>query len=644
MGEPVPAEEGSAADQWAYGRTWPPADAVPLDLDGFYERRSAAGFDYGPAFRGVRALWQTEEAVLAEVALPEHIAGDAAAFGLHPALLDAALHIVSYTGLDDSAGGRLPFAWTEVSLHASGASVLRVRISRAGDDAVTLTVADTEGRVVASVRSLALLPYTPDGGGRAGQPLLRLDWAPVDAAPSAEDGQARRWAVAGPDAWGLADALRSAGETVVDEATEPADAVLVPVAAPAGAVSEDDAFDTVRAATSAALDRLQRDLRDADEPENTPAVVFVTRGAVATDADTSPDLVGATVWGLVRSAQQESPGRFVLLDLDGTDAPPTAGPLRAALELDEPQLAVREGRLLTPRLTPVRPSEPAAESHREAVWDTDGTVLVTGGLSGLGAQVARHLADAHGVRHLVLAGRRGRVTEGADDLVAELTRLGAEVSVVACDVSDRAAVARLIGDIPAAHPLTGVVHAAGVLDDGLVEALTEERLDTAFRPKAAGAWHLHELTRSHDLTAFVVFSSVFGVLGNAGQGSYTAANAFLDALVRRRAAQGLPGLAIAWGPWPQGSGMTSTLTDAEMRRMARAGLPPLTIDQGLAWFDAAPTAGEPAVVAAQVDRAALRARGTVPAPFRALVPARHGGRWRPARRARGPTRWPSWRG
>ncbi|MFD8387184.1 type I polyketide synthase, partial [Streptomyces sp. NPDC059679] len=620
-GEPVPAEEPGAADQWAYGRTWPPADAVPLDLDGFYERRSAAGFDYGPAFRGMRALWRTEDAVLAEVALPEHIAGDAAAFGLHPALLDAALHIVSYTGLDDSEGGRLPFAWTEVSLHASGASVLRVRMSREGDDAVMLTVADTEGRVVASVRSLALLPYTPDGGGRAGQPLLRLVWAPVDAVPSAEDGRARRWAVAGPDSWGLADALRSAGETVVDEATAPADVVLVPVAVPAGAAAEDDALDAVRAATSAVLDRLQRDLRDADGPENTPAVVFVTRGAVATDIDTSPDLAGAAVWGLVRSAQQESPARFVLLDLDGTDTPPTAGPLRAALELDEPQLAVRVGRLLTPRLTPVRPSEPAAESRREAVWDTDGTVLVTGGLSGLGAQVARHLADAHGVRHLVLAGRRGRATEGADDLVADLTRLGAEVSVVACDVSDRAAVARLIGDIPATHPLTGVVHAAGVLDDGLVEALTEERLDTVFRPKAAGAWHLHELTRSHDLTAFVVFSSVFGVLGNAGQGSYTAANAFLDALVRRRAAQGLPGLAIAWGPWPQGSGMTSTLTDAEMRRMARAGLPPLTVDQGLAWFDAAPTAGEPAVVAAQVDRAALRARGTVPAAFRALVPA-----------------------
>ncbi|NUS83444.1 MAG: SDR family NAD(P)-dependent oxidoreductase, partial [Streptomyces sp.] len=615
----APGEPGGA-DQWAYGRTWPPADAVPLDLDGFYERRSAAGFDYGPAFRGVRALWKTEDAMLAEVALPEHIAGDAAAFGLHPALLDAALHIVSHTGLDDSAGGRLPFAWTEVSLHASGASVLRVRMSRAGDDAVTLTVADTEGRAVASVRSLALLPYTPDGGGRAGQPLLRLAWAPVDAAPSAEDGQARRWAVTGPDGWGLADALRSAGETVVDEATATADVVLVPVAAPAGAEAEDDALDAVRAVTSAVLDRLQRDLRDADGPENTPAVVFVTRGAVATDTDASPDLAGAAVWGLVRSAQQESPGRFVLLDLDGTDSPPTAGPLRAALELDEPQLAVRVGRLLTPRLTPVRSSEPAAEPRREAVWDTDGTVLVTGGLSGLGAQVARHLADAHGVRHLVLAGRRGRATEGADDLVAELARLGAEVSVVACDVSDRAAVARLIGDIPAAHPLTGVVHAAGVLDDGLVEALTEERLDTVFRPKAAGAWHLHELTRSHDLTAFVVFSSVFGVLGNAGQGSYTVANAFLDALVRRRAAQGLPGLAIAWGPWPQGSGMTSTLTDAEMRRMARAGLPPLTIDQGLAWFDAAPTAGEPAVVAAQVDRATLRARGTVPAAFRALVP------------------------
>ncbi|MFI1856140.1 type I polyketide synthase, partial [Streptomyces sp. NPDC020480] len=616
---PDTADGPGAADRWPYGRAWPPADATPLDLDGFYERRSAAGFDYGPAFRGVRALWHTEDAVLAEVALPEHIAGDATAFGLHPALLDAALHIVSYTGLDDSAGARLPFAWTEVSLHASGASVLRVRMSRAGDDAITLTVADAEGRLVASVRSLALLPFTPDGGGRGGQPLLRLDW--VDAAPPAPDDRALRWAVAGPDAWGLADALRAAGENVVDEATAPADVVLVPVAAPAGTVPEDDVLDAVRAATSAVLDRLQQHLRDPDGPENTPAVVLVTRGAVATDADASPDLVGAAVWGLVRSAQHESPGRFVLLDLDGTDVPPAAGPLRAALELDEPQLAVREGRLLTPRLAPVRPSEPAAEPRPEAVWDTEGTVLVTGGLSGLGAQVARHLAGAHGVRHLVLAGRRGRATEGADDLVAELTRLGAEVTVATCDVADRAAVARLIDDIPAAHPLTGVVHAAGVLDDGLIEALTAERLDTVFRPKAAGAWHLHELTRNHDLTAFIVFSSVFGVLGNAGQGSYTAANAFLDALARQRAAQGLPGLAIAWGPWPRSTGMTSTLTDAEMRRMARAGLPPLAVDQGLAWFDAARTAGETAVVAARVDRAALRARGTVPAAFRTLVPA-----------------------
>ncbi|MEV6129541.1 type I polyketide synthase [Streptomyces violaceusniger] len=584
------------------GSAWPPVDAVPVDLDGFYERRREAGLAYGPAFQAVRAVWRAGDEVLAEVALPEHIAEDADAFRLHPALLDAALHIASSTGPNDGAGASARSevsTWSGVSLHAVGASVLRVRLRATGEDTVTLSAVDTEGHPVVSARTLTL--RTPDvhtSAAMAARPLLRLDWLPAPV----------------PDTGGH-DPV-SAGE-----------AVLVPVTAPDGVPVPE----AVRTVTASVLDTLRHHLNDDDSGDaadtdatggSRPArVVFVTRGAVATTPGTAPDVVAAAVWGLVRSARQESPDRFVLLDLDPADTgdpvSAAAGTLRAALDCDEPELALRAGELLMPRLASADAPDPSAPG---TVWGGDGTVLVTGGLGGLGALVARHLVAAHGVRHLVLAGRRGADTEGADALVAELTGQGARVTAAACDVSDRAAVAALLAAIPAEHPLTGVVHAAGVLDDGLVGALTPDRLDTVFRPKLDGAWHLHELTRDHGLTAFVVFSSVFGVLGNAGQAAYTAANAFLDALARRRSAEGLAGLSIGWGLWPRSGGMSAGLSAAQLRRIAAAGLPTLTVEEGLACFDTAGAVGEASLVATRVDRAALRARGTVPAVLRGLVP------------------------
>ncbi|MGP3940695.1 type I polyketide synthase [Streptomyces sp. 6N106] len=582
------------------GLTWPPADAVPVDLDDFYERRCEAGLAHGPAFRAVRAVWQAGDEVLAEFVLPEHIAEEADAFRLHPALLDAALHLASSTGPDGLDAGARASArsevstWSGVSLHAVGASVLRVRLRATGEDTVTLSALDTEGHPVVSARTLTLrTPNAHSSVAVAARPLLRLDWLPAPV----------------PEAGGH-DPV-SAGE-----------AVLVPVTAPAGVPVPE----AVRAVGASVLDTLRHHLNEAEDTDETggsrPArVVFVTRGAVATAAGTAPDVVAAAVWGLVRSARQESPDRFVLLDLDPADTgdpvAAAAGTLRAALDCDEPELAVRAGELLIPRLASVDAPDPSAPG---TVWGGDGTVLVTGGLGGLGALVARHLVTAHGVRHLVLAGRRGADTEGADALVAELTGQGARVTAAACDVSDRAAVAALLAAIPAEHPLTGVVHAAGVLDDGLVGALTPDRLDTVFRPKLDGAWHLHELTRDHGLTAFVMFSSVFGVLGNAGQAGYTAANAFLDALAQRRTAAGLAGLSIGWGLWPQSGGMSAGLSAAQLRRIAAAGLPTLTVDQGLACFDTAGAVGEASVLATRVDRAALRARGTVPAVLRGLVP------------------------
>ncbi|GAA1063734.1 hypothetical protein GCM10009574_013450 [Streptomyces asiaticus] len=246
----------------------------------------------------------------------------------------------------------------------------------------------------------------------------------------------------------------------------------------------------------------------------------------------------------------------------------------------------------------------------------DGTVLITGGTGVIGSAVARHLVTRHGVTDLVLVGRRGPEAPGARELIAELSESGATARVVVCDVSDRTALGTLLDGLP---ELRGVVHAAGVLDDGVVSALTPERLDTVLRPKADAAWYLHELTRDRDLALFALFSSAAGVLGSAGQGNYAAANAFLDALARHRRDQGLPAHALAWGLWDERGAMTGGLGATDLDRMRRQGVRPLTTDQGLALFDAAIRAPRALSVPVRLDVAALRRHGE-PAPLlRGLV-------------------------
>nr|WP_190816002.1 type I polyketide synthase [Saccharopolyspora pogona] len=217
-------------------------------------------------------------------------------------------------------------------------------------------------------------------------------------------------------------------------------------------------------------------------------------------------------------------------------------------------------------------------------WDTAGTVLVTGGTGALGAEVARHLVIEHGVRNLVLVSRRGPAASGAAELVAQLTAYGAEVSLQACDVADRETLAKVLAGIPDEHTLTAVVHAAGVLDDGVAESLTAQRLDHVLRPKVDGARNLHELIAPD--VALVLFSSVSGVLGSGGQGNYAAANSFLDALAQQRQSRGLPTRSLAWGPWAE-HGMASTLREAEQDRLALSGLLPISTEEGLSQFDAA---------------------------------------------------------
>ncbi|MBB4911529.1 type I polyketide synthase [Actinophytocola algeriensis] len=557
--------------------SWPPPDAEAVPLDGCYEGLAAAGFSYGPAFQGLRAVWRREGEVFAELALPEST--DAGRYGLHPALLDSALHAVMVATETRGDIVKIPFSWTGVSRYTAGATRLRVRL-READDTLSIDVADTDCNPVATVEALHTRSVAADdlGGNVAHDSLFTVDWVPVRPDPAATPTSV---AVLGPDVLGLAELL--AGVTIVDEAP----LVLVPVTSgDLPAAVHDRLADTL-----AVVRQWLTDDRDG-------RLVFVTRGA------TTGDLVGAAVWGLVRSAQREHPGRFALVDLD--DDHPALLP---ALASDEPQLVLRDGAVLAARLARHDP-------EGEPMWDADGTVVITGGTGGLGSVLARHLVARHDVRHLLLLSRGGPTAPGVDTLLADL---GETTSVVACDVADREELAKALATVHPDHPIRAVIHTAGVLDDGTVETLTPDRMSTTLRPKADAAWHLHELTKDMDLTAFVLFSSVAGVLGAAGQANYAAANTFVDALAVHRRAQGLPAVSLAWGPWAL-PGMTETLTDKDRERMRRAGTRPLSEQDGTTLFDAAIHSEAPVVVPVHLDLPTLRTHAEVPPLFRTLVP------------------------
>ncbi|MES4908497.1 SDR family NAD(P)-dependent oxidoreductase, partial [Streptomyces sp. NPDC000395] len=324
----------------------------------------------------------------------------------------------------------------------------------------------------------------------------------------------------------------------------------------------------------------------------------------------------APVWGLVRAAEAENPGRFVLVDLaEGEDL---AAVLPSVVASGEPEVAWRKGEMLVPRLTR---REPCEAPEVPSLGTDEGTVLVTGGTGGLGAVVARHLVVEHGVRHLLLVSRRGPAAEGAEALRDELVELGASVVVAGCDVADRASVEKLLASVPLDRPLTAVIHAAGVGDSGLVGSLSAEQWDGVLRPKVDAAWHLHELTREMPLSAFVLFSSIGGSVAAAGQANYAAANVFLDALAQHRHEEGLPATSVAFGLWSD-TGMGGLLSQVDRARLLRQGLLPLSAAEGLRAFDAALASGVATVTASRVDNAALRTRrGEIPALLRGLVPA-----------------------
>ncbi|MFJ5681096.1 type I polyketide synthase [Streptomyces sp. NPDC093099] len=604
---------------------WPPRDAKPVALDGLDARLTAAGLEHGPVFQGLSGVWRREGEIYAEVALPS-AAEDAGAFGIHPALLDAAVRAAGCLA-PDGASAAVPVSWSGLTLHAAAASALRVRLTATGPDEVALSAVDATGAPVLSADSLVLGPpsgeprrATSTAGGSERGSFLTLDWVPV---PEQEAATGTRWAVVGVDELDLGYAMHRADETVsayaesltgaVGDSGVAPDVFLVPVVGdPAAAGPE-----SVRALTTFVLGLLQEWL---DEPALARArLVFVTRGAVAVDGEDVRDMAAAAVWGLVRSAQTENPGSFLLVDMD--DAFLSAGVLPGLLGLDEQQLVVRSHTVRAGRLIrlPENDETPAADGAARP-WDPEGTVLITGGTGGLGKELARHLVAEHGVRHLLLASRSGQDAPGVPELLASLAERGAEASVVSCDLGDRTSVTELIAGVPREHPLTAVVHTAGVLGDALTGSLTPELLERVLRPKVDAAWYLHEATRGLGLAAFVLYSSVSGVLGGPGQGNYAAANAFLDALARHRRSQDLPAVSLAWGPWGRGSGMTSHVSAADLERMARGGMPPLAIDEGLALFDAALVRNLATVVPTRINVAGLQEQQALPALWRELVP------------------------
>ncbi|WP_156772154.1 SDR family NAD(P)-dependent oxidoreductase, partial [Mycobacterium sp. 1245805.9] len=902
---------------------WPPVGAAPVDIGDSYERLAERGYGYGPAFRGLTSMWRRGDEVFAEVALPEDAGVSVAGFGVHPAILDAALHavILASDGGELAEGSMLvPFSWQRVSLHAAGAAAVRARIVPVGESAVSIELADGLGLPVLSVASMVARPVTDQQlmaavSSSGPDRLFEVVWSaqPLAAVQPVE-----------VCAWGAEDLAKF----------EDGSAVLFESAPVVG-----DVVTEVHAATRAVLPVLQSWLAR----DGAGTLVVSTRGAMALPGEDVTDLAGAAVWGLVRSAQTEHPGRIVLVD---TDAPLDSDAVAAILAPAEPQVLLRDGTVYTARVhgsravggllvppddgpwrlgmssygtienlrleripdaskhvAPLGPGqvrvalsaiaanfrdvmialglypdpdavmgieaagvvlETASGDGRFAVgdrvmglfpdgtgtiattdqrllvkvpagwsltaaatasvvfataryalvdlagvkpgqrvlvhaaaggvgmaavqlarhlglevfatasrgkWDTlramgfdddhisdsrslefeekfrtitggrgvdlvldslsgdfvdaslrlvapggvflemgktdirdpevvardhpgvryrafdlfeagperiremldelaalfgddvlqplpvtrfdvrrapaalrylsqarhvgkvvmsmpdawvAGTVLITGATGMAGSALARHVVARHGARNLVLMSRRGLDAPGAAELMTELSAAGAQVQVVACDAADREAVAKVLADIPVQRPLSGVIHAAGVLDDAVISSLTPERIDAVLRAKVDAAWNLHELTRELDISAFVLFSSMAGLAGASGQANYAAANSFLDGLAVHRRNLGLPAISLAWGLWDQASAMTGALGAADRARFGRDGIVAMSSDEALELMDTALIVDEPFMLPAHIDLAALRVKfdnGTLPPMFVDLINA-----------------------
>ncbi|MFD4949925.1 SDR family oxidoreductase, partial [Streptomyces sp. NPDC058409] len=544
------SKEQVSEPSWSL-RAWPPSGAVQLPTSEAYAAFADAGLEYGPVFQGLRAAWRVGEEVAVEVEL---LGGEdqAAGYGLHPALLDSVLQGVGVDGMLGADGqARLPFSWAGVRTYADGATSLRAVLSPRSEDTIALRIADRAGNPVAETERLAMRKITGEHFVNGQQSLFEQIWVPREIPETAVT-----LAVLGTEEES-ADATHALLTVKNGDSLDPEDALMT---------------------TADVLDKML-----SHTGERT--LVVMTSHAVAVDND--PSAAGAAVWGLVRAAQAEQPGRVVLVDLDDDERSRQVLPY--ALTSGEPEFALRRGEIRVPRLVPAAVGRTTFPDWRSS------TVLVTGAAGSLGSLVAQHLVQRHGVTDLVLVSRHGDAPEPD----------GASVTQLACDLTDPEEIATALTAVPAHQPLA-IVHCAGSLDDATFANQTPERLRAVFGPKATAAWHLHELTRDRDVTAFVLFSSAAATLGSPGQGNYAAANAYLDALAHHRTTTGQPTTSIAWGPWT--TGMAAGGDDTDRRRLAGTGLVPIDEARGQTLFDAAVSLGDPVVFPLPVDRAALRRR------------------------------------
>ncbi|MEU9332326.1 amino acid adenylation domain-containing protein [Streptomyces sp. NPDC048290] len=627
----------------------PPPGAEPLDVSALYRELDSAGYGFGPSFRSVREAWRAEGAVWARVALPEGEQPSAADYALHPALLDSAMQSLLMTHRLRNPGSTdvfVPFEAERLSVRVTGRAEVWVRVAAFeqadGEFWGSLDLYDGDGGPVGHLHRLHARRMDRAVLRRLAAPgvdrfRFDVDWRPADIADVELGGSWGLLTPAGDVPWArdVKTLLARSGiqlirvEDLAD--ADDLDGLVCLWDTDAGTDADADAGTETETETETATDvpgqahaftaRGLELLQEAIGAEFRAPLVWVTRRAVGTGAGDQVSGPGAApLWGLLRTARAEHPELSLrLVDIGEAEADRVALPAALMLEA-EPECAVRAGEVLVPRL--LRADQQEAAPAGEPFVRPDGAVLVSGGTGGLGRRVAGWLAGTHGVRDLVLVSRQGAESPGARDLVAELSALGAEVTVVEGDVADRADVARVMALFGEERPLRGVVHAAGVLDDGVLTDLTPERLDAVLRPKVDGLWQLHRQTLDADLDLFMMFSSVSGVLGTAGQGNYAAANAFMDAVAHRRRAAGLPATSVAYGPW-EGTGMAAGLGASEQARLSRLGLDPLTPDEGLELLERAARGALPLTVAAALDlsRAQLSFAdlGGVPPLFRALL-------------------------
>ncbi|WP_306316694.1 type I polyketide synthase, partial [Streptomyces sp. CC224E] len=544
-------------------------------------------------FQGLHRLWRHNDHIYAEITLPT----EPDTFTIHPALLDATLHAALHAVRPE--GLRLATTWRGVAVHAVGASALRVRIGPDRDGLVSVTLADAVGDPVAEF-TVGTTPVEPGQLRAAGVVQLgvlhREAW--VDHLVKASPRKAH-WAVVGADPLRAAAGLTDAGVYV--RAYPGLDAL-----AEAGGDSPDYLLLTVSAGAEV-VDAVRETLSRLNEVPSaerltTTNVVFLTTAAVPAFDPADSDLAGAAVWGLVRSAQAENPGRFVLADIDTDEASWRALP-RAVMS-GEPQMALREGRVKVPRLAP---GTPAGTTERFA--GHEGTVLVTGGTTPRGERLARHLVAVHGVRHLLFIGAE------TPEPAAELTALGATVTTAACDPVDPAALRELIGRLPAKRPLTMAVHVPQAPPPTrILSAPPSQAPDPLAEAVGAAVAAAEVLDQEIGEAALVLCSSLAGTVGGSGLAATAASAAALDALARRRRARGAPALSLAWGPW--------TVDDARSRG-ENAGVGVLGVREAGALFDTACRADEPVWIPARLDLAELTRRaeaGEAPPPlFRSLV-------------------------